>query len=79
MIQPGDTVRLRKAHPCGGREWRVTRVGAEVGLACLTCGRHVLLPRDEFDRRSVAHTPAVESQRPDTNAVADPSSPAEPS
>lgn len=50
-IQVGDVVRLRKAHPCGGDTWQVTRVGADVGLRCLTCGRMVLLRRMIFRRR----------------------------
>jgi len=50
-VQAGDTVRLRKAHPCGGDTWQVTRVGTDVGLRCLTCGRVVLLRRMDFFRR----------------------------
>ena len=47
----GDVVRLRKPHPCGGYEWRVIRLGADIGLSCLTCGRYVLLPRTTLERR----------------------------
>jgi len=50
-IHLGDVVRLRKKHPCGGYEWKVVRVGAEIGLVCLLCGRRVLLRRSEFNRR----------------------------
>lgn len=50
-IHMGDVVRLRKPHPCGGYEWRVMRVGADIGLKCQTCGRVVMLPRGEFERR----------------------------
>jgi hypothetical protein len=50
-IQLGDIVRLRKPHPCGGFEWRVTRLGADIGLECLTCGHHVMLTRRETNRR----------------------------
>ena len=46
-----DVVQLRKAHPCGGNTWRVVRLGAEIGARCATCGRKVLLPRAEFERR----------------------------
>ncbi len=38
----GDVIRLRRAHPCGGSEWRIDRLGADIGLRCQTCGRHVL-------------------------------------
>ena len=47
----GVAVRLRKPHACGGLQWTVTRTGADVGLQCQTCGRRILLPRDEFLRR----------------------------
>src|SRR3990172_5456394 len=33
-----DVLRLRKPHPCGGYEWRVVRLGADIGLVCTTCG-----------------------------------------
>ena len=48
----GDIVRLRKPHPCGGYEWEVVRLGADIGLRCLTCTRRVLLPRSEVARRA---------------------------
>jgi hypothetical protein len=47
----GDLVRLRKPHPCGSYEWRVVRLGADIGLKCLGCGRRVLLPRSEVEKR----------------------------
>lgn len=46
-----DIVRLKKPHPCGSYEWKVVRVGADIGLTCQTCGRRVLLPRRELERR----------------------------
>ena len=50
-VQIDDVVQMRKAHPCGGTEWVVTRVGADIGIRCLTCGRRVMLPRSRFERR----------------------------
>ena len=47
----GDVVRLRKPHPCGGFEWEVVRLGADIGLRCRTCGRRVLLARRVLERR----------------------------
>jgi len=51
----GDTVTLRKAHPCGGREWQVLRVGADIGICCRTCGRRVVLSRENLERRSLRY------------------------
>lgn len=50
-IQVDDLVRLRKRHPCGSYEWRVVRIGADIGLKCQFCGRRVLLDRRTFKKR----------------------------
>lgn len=50
-LKIGDTVRLKKPHPCGEYLWTVTRVGADVGLACQRCGRNVMIPRAQLARR----------------------------
>jgi len=47
----GDVVRLRKPHPCGGFDWEVTRLGADIGLRCRSCKRRVLLSRAVLERR----------------------------
>ena len=49
----GDVVRLRRMHPCGGDTWLVDRLGADIGLRCQGCGRHVLLERRTLERRLV--------------------------
>jgi hypothetical protein len=54
-VRVGDVVRLKKAHPCGANEWEITRLGMDIGLACLGCGRKVRLMRAEFDRRFRGH------------------------
>lgn len=46
-----DRVRLRKPHPCGSSDWRVVRLGADIGLKCEGCGRRVLLSRSEVEQR----------------------------
>ncbi|HNY83872.1 MAG TPA: DUF951 domain-containing protein [Anaerolineaceae bacterium] len=46
----GQRVQLRKQHPCGGYEWEVVRLGADIGLVCVTCGRRIMLSRRELAR-----------------------------
>lgn len=61
----GDVVRLRKPHPCGGLAWLVLRVGGDIGLKCQTCGRRLMLPRRELERRLkqfVSRGPEIESE-----------------
>jgi hypothetical protein len=50
-VQVGDRMTLAKPHPCGAREWQVTRIGADIGLQCAGCGRKVMLERRELERR----------------------------
>ena len=50
-LKLGDVVRLKKAHPCGGDEWQVNRLGADIGITCVKCRRYVLILRPELERR----------------------------
>ncbi len=50
-LQLNDLLRLRKPHPCGSFEWRVVRLGADIGLECTTCKRRVMLTRRELAKR----------------------------
>ena len=61
QLRLGRIVRLRKVHPCGGFEWEIVRVGADIGLKCLTCGRRVLLSRAELKKRMKSIAPPAVS------------------
>ena len=55
-VSVGDTVEMKKPHPCGGREFAVLRVGMDFKLKCTRCGHEVMLPRRKaekeiFDKR----------------------------
>ena len=54
-----DVVRLRKAHPCGSYQWQVVRLGADIGLRCLACGRRILTPRSVLEQRLEQHLGAA--------------------
>lgn len=60
-LQLNDIVRMRKPHPCGSYEWMVTRLGADIGLVCKTCGRRVMLTRRELARRTKTIIPQEEN------------------
>ncbi len=47
----GTKVVMKKQHPCGSNEWEITRVGADIKIKCLNCGRTILLPRVEFNKK----------------------------
>jgi len=46
----GDVVQTKKNHPCGNNTWEVVRLGADIRIKCLNCGRQVLLPRRKFEK-----------------------------
>ena len=46
----GDVLLLRKAHPCGGVEWQVTRTGMDFRIKCLKCGHSVMIPRVKLEK-----------------------------
>jgi hypothetical protein len=58
-LRLGDVVRLRKPHPCGGFDWEVVRLGADIKIRCQTCNRLVMLARSDLQKR----TKSVESRR----------------
>jgi hypothetical protein len=45
----GDIVEMKKTHPCGSKNWEIVRLGADIKIKCLGCGRIVMLPRIKFD------------------------------
>lgn len=49
-IQVGDVLQMKKAHPCGGKEWLVLRVGMDFRLRCLTCGREMMILRGKAEK-----------------------------
>ena len=50
-IRLGDIVKMRKTHPCGSDQWTVIRIGADVKIKCLGCGRVVMMDRADFVKR----------------------------
>ena len=49
-VRVGDTLEMKKAHPCGSRHWLVLREGMDFRLRCVGCGREVMLPRKKAEK-----------------------------
>ena len=49
----GDIVKMKKQHPCGSYNWEVVRMGMDIKIKCVGCGRLVMLPRSEFEKKMV--------------------------
>lgn len=57
MIDPttvklNDVITFKKAHPCGGHDWKVLRIGVDWKLECTTCKRVIMMPRIEAVKKS---------------------------
>ena len=51
-IDLGDIVEMKKQHPCGSKEFEVIRLGADIKIKCVGCGRIVMLPRVKFQKEA---------------------------
>ncbi|MCC8121611.1 MAG: DUF951 domain-containing protein [Oscillospiraceae bacterium] len=49
-VRVGDVVQLKKAHPCGSKQWLVLRVGMDFRLRCQGCGHEVMRPRSKIEK-----------------------------
>lgn len=46
-----DIVIMKKPHPCGSNKWQIVRVGTDIKIKCLNCGRTIMLERVEFNKK----------------------------
>ena len=49
-LKAGDILTLKKPHPCGASEFRVTRIGSDIGVCCCGCSREMMIPRVKLER-----------------------------
>ena len=42
---------MKKQHPCGNNLWIITRVGVDIKIKCIACGRSIMIDRVEFDKK----------------------------
>ena len=49
-IQVGDILTMKKAHPCGSKQWQVLRTGADFKLRCCGCGNELMGARSKFEK-----------------------------
>ncbi len=49
-LSPDERLEFKKPHPCGGRIFRVLRVGSDVRIVCETCGRDMTLDRLKVEK-----------------------------
>jgi hypothetical protein len=49
-LRPEDRIQMKKPHPCGGKIFRIVRVGSEVRVICESCGRDMTLDRVKLEK-----------------------------
>ena len=52
IYEVGDIVTLKKAHPCGSKEWEILRVGADFRLKCKGCGHQIMVARKLVEKNT---------------------------
>lgn len=50
VFEVGQTIKLKKQHPCGTNAWEIIRVGADFRLKCTGCSHQVMLPRKTVEK-----------------------------
>ncbi|MDY5940031.1 MAG: DUF951 domain-containing protein [Eubacteriales bacterium] len=61
QLSVGDTVEMKKQHPCGTDRFRILRVGSDIRLVCTGCGRDLTLPRERLEKSIKKIIPAKEN------------------
>ncbi len=46
----GDTLLMKKTHPCGSMQFEVLRVGSDIRIKCKGCGHDMTLPREKLEK-----------------------------
>ena len=49
-LNPGDILLMKKKHPCGSESFKVLRLGSDVRICCVGCGRDLTVPRDALEK-----------------------------
>lgn len=47
----GSIVEMKKQHPCGSTEFEITRIGVDIKIKCINCGRMIMLSRVDFNKK----------------------------
>ena len=59
-VRVGDTIEMKKPHPCGSKTFLVLRIGADFKIRCTVCGREVMVARAKITKNIRSVTPNSE-------------------
>ena len=63
----GDTVEMKKPHPCGSKTFKILRTGSDVRIACTVCGRDLTLDRIKLEKSIKKVIPAINTDTEKSN------------
>lgn len=66
-LHAGDRVQLKKPHPCGGKIFKLLRIGGEVRVLCETCGRDMTIDRIKLEKAIKQLLPAPDAKGDTSN------------
>jgi hypothetical protein len=66
-LHAGDRVQLKKPHPCGGKIFKLLRIGGEVRVLCETCGRDMTIDRIKLEKAIKQLLPATDAKGDTSN------------
>ena len=57
-VRVGDTLYMKKKHPCGATTFTVLRIGMDFKIRCDGCGHEIMAPRVKIERniKNIVHT-----------------------
>ena len=58
----GDLIELKKPHPCGNKSFKVLRVGSDIRLCCVGCGRDMTVDRIKLEKATKKMLSSADTQ-----------------
>ena len=49
-VKVGDTLLMKKKHPCGADSFTVLRIGMDFKIRCTGCGHEIMSPRVKIEK-----------------------------
>lgn len=46
----GDVLEMKKQHPCGEKRMKVMRIGSDIRMMCMGCGRDMTVAREKIEK-----------------------------
>lgn len=59
-LEVGDVISMKKPHPCSSYDFKILRVGSDLRLVCLGCGRDMTVERTKVEKSVKKITPSNE-------------------